>query len=103
MDNLKENGILFSTINKVLEGKGEINSKEYKDSISQLSRTAPNTFTDSRSLIRVKCMDLKKCKINCQPKSMLQSNKFLQTFQHIIKQNRQLEETMKLDHLKHFF
>ena len=83
-----------------MAGKGEIDSKEYKDTIYQLSRTAPNSFTDSGNIIRVNYMELKKCKSNRQPKSMLKSNKSLQTFQHITEKNSQWEETVEVDILK---
>ena len=96
-DNVKYKGILFSTIDNFLAGKGEMEYKEYKNAIAQLSRNAPNNFTDSGKIIRVKCMELKKCQSNSQPKSMLQINKFLKTFQHIIEQNPQWEETVEVD------
>ena len=43
-NNVKEKGILFLTIDEVLEGKGEMDSKKYNDAIAQLIRTAPNNF-----------------------------------------------------------
>ena len=51
-----------------MEGKGDIDSKEYSDTIVQLSMIAPHYFTDSGEIINIKLLHMEEWKFNNENK-----------------------------------